>query len=37
MNWAGLSIAIGLIGLAVFTLPYGLLIVAAMVYVFTRN
>lgn len=37
MNWAGLSIAIGLIGLAVFTLPYGLLIVAVMVYVFARN
>lgn len=37
MNWAGLSIAIGLIGLAVFTMPYGLVILAGMVWVWRRS
>lgn len=37
MNWAGLSIAIGLIGLAVFTMPYGLVIIAGMVWMYRKN
>ena len=37
MNWAGLSIAIGLIGLAVFTMPYGLIILAAMAWMYRRG
>lgn len=37
MNWAGLSIAIGLIGLAVFTLPYGLVILAGMAWMYRRG
>ena len=37
MNWAGLSIAIWLIGLAVFTLPYGLVILAGMAWMYRRG
>lgn len=37
MNWAGLSIAIGLIGLAVFTMPFGIAILAGMVYLYSRG
>ena len=37
MNWAGLSTAIWLIGLAVFTLPYGLVILAGMAWMYRRG
>lgn len=37
MNWAGLSIALGLLTLAIFTMPYGLVIIAAMVWVWKRG
>lgn len=32
MNWSGLSVAIGLIGLGAFTLPYGLIVFAFLAY-----
>lgn len=37
MNWAGLSIAIGLIGLAVFTMPFGIVILAGMAWMYRRG
>lgn len=37
MNWAGLSIVVGLLGLAVFTMPWGLIILAGMAWVYTRG
>lgn len=37
MNWVGLSIALGLLTLAIFTMPYGLVIIAAMVWVWRRG
>lgn len=37
MNWAGLSVVIGLLGLAVFTMPWGLIILAGMAWVYTRG
>jgi hypothetical protein len=33
MNWAGLSIVAGLLGLAIFTMPYGLVILAGLAWV----
>lgn len=37
MSWAGLSIVVGLLGLAVFTMPWGLVILAGMAWVYTRG
>jgi len=37
MNWSGLVIAIGLLGLAFSTMPYGLIILAGMAWVWSRG
>lgn len=37
MNWAGLSIAIGLLGLAIFTMPWGLAILVVMVWMYRKG
>jgi len=37
MNWSGLILAVGLIGLAVTTMPYGLIILAGMAWVWSRG
>ena len=37
MNWSGLAIAVGLLGLALSTMPYGLVILVGMVLVYSRG
>jgi len=37
MNWSGLSIALALLGLALSTMPYGLVILAGMAWVYSRG
>lgn len=37
MNWAGASIVAGLVGLAIFTMPYGLVIVAGLAWVWHKR
>jgi len=37
MNWAGISIALGLFGLAIFAMPYGLVIIAGMVWMWRKG
>lgn len=37
MNWAGLSIVAGLVGLAIFTMPYGLVILAGLAFAFRKR
>ena len=37
MNWGALSVVIGLVGLAIYTMPYGLIILAGLAYLFTRG
>jgi hypothetical protein len=37
MNWSGITIAIGLIGLAVTTMPYGIIILAGMAWVWSKG
>lgn len=37
MNWSGLILAVGLVGLAVTTMPYGLVILAGMAWVWSRG
>jgi hypothetical protein len=37
MNWAGLSIVAGLVGLAIFTMPYGLVILVGMAWVLRKG
>lgn len=37
MNWAGASIALGLLALAYFTLPWGLLILAGMAWAWSKG
>lgn len=37
MNWSGLAIAVGLLGLAFSTMPYGLAILAGMAWVYSRG
>lgn len=37
MNLAGISIALGLLTLAVVTMPWGLLILAGMAWVYSRG
>jgi hypothetical protein len=34
MNWAGLSVAVGLVALAVATAPWGLLVLGVVIAVF---
>ena len=36
MNWSGLAIAVGLVGLAFSTMPYGIAILAGMAWAFSR-
>ena len=37
MNWAGLSVAVGLVGLAIFTMPWGIIILAGLAYMYSRG
>lgn len=37
MNWAGLSVAVGLVGLAIFTMPYGLVILAGLAWMYFKS
>ena len=37
MNWANASVAVGLIVLALATMPYGLVILAGLVWVWRRS
>ncbi len=37
MNWSGLAIAVSLIGLALSTMPYGIIILAGMAWVYSRG
>lgn len=37
MNWSGLAIAVGLLGLALSAIPYGLIILAGMAWVYSRG
>jgi hypothetical protein len=37
MNWAALSVVVGLIGLAISTMPWGIVILAGLVYLCTRG
>lgn len=37
MNWAGLSIALGLFTLAIVTMPYGILILIAMAWLWSKG
>ena len=37
VNWTGFSVVSGMVGLAIFTMPYGLVIIAAMVWVWRRG
>lgn len=37
MNWAGLLVALSAIALAFYTMPWGLLILAFMVWVWCRS
>lgn len=37
MNWSGLLIVIGLVGLAFFTMPYGIAILAGIYWVWSRG
>ena len=37
MNWPGLAIAVGLAGLALSTMPYGIAILVVMVWVYSRG
>jgi hypothetical protein len=37
MNWGALSVVVGLIGLAVYTMPWGIIILAGMYWVYTRG
>ena len=37
MNWAGISVVVGLLFLAGVTMPYGLVIIAGLVWVWRRG
>lgn len=37
MNWAGLSIVIGLLALAIVTMPYGIAILIGMAWVWSKG
>jgi hypothetical protein len=37
MNWSGIAIAIGLLGLAFSTMPYVIIILAGMAWVYSRG
>jgi hypothetical protein len=37
MNWAGLSVVVGLVGLAFVTMPYGLVILAGLAWVYSKS
>lgn len=37
MNWAGLTVAVGLIGLALATLPFGLVIIQIGIWLWRRG
>jgi len=37
MNWSGLSIVIGLLGLAFSTMPYGIAILVLIAWVYSRG
>ena len=37
MNWAGLTVVAGLVGLAIFTMPYGLVILVALAWLLRRG
>ncbi len=37
MNWSGLILAIGLLGLAFSTMPYGIAILAGMAWIYSRG
>jgi hypothetical protein len=37
MNWAGASVVIGLIGLAFFTMPFGIIILLGLTWVFSKD
>lgn len=37
MNWSGLAIAVGLVGLAFSTMPYGIAILTGMAWVYSRG
>ena len=37
MNWGALSVVIGLVGLAIYTMPWGIVILAGLAYLYTRG
>lgn len=37
MNLAGISVLVGLLVLALYTLPYGIAVIAAMAWLFLKN
>lgn len=37
MNWAGIAVTAGVLAVAAFTLPWGLLLLAGLVWVLRRS
>lgn len=37
MNWAGLSVAVGLVSLAIFTMPFGLVIFVGLAWMYFKS
>ena len=37
MNWSGICLAVGLLGLAFSTMPYGIIILIFMAWVYSRG
>lgn len=37
MNWAGLTVAIGLVGLALATMPFGLFIIPVVIWLWSKG
>lgn len=37
MNWAGISVVIGLLALAAVTMPYGIVILIGMAWVWSKG
>lgn len=37
MNWGNLTVVIGLIGLAFVTMPYGIVILAGLAWIYSKS
>lgn len=37
MNFAGLTVVVGLVGLAIFTMPYGLVILVGLAWMYRKH